>query len=349
MDIILEYLNSNPLSSSKVIFDAVSNKDNLVSYDKSYKTLTRYLTTLVSKRLVSFDGEGKGRKYSISKEYQIIYPIDIEQYFEKSFIDRDIKGGFNFDLINTLLKGAKLFTDDELEELDKLQESYNKNISKLTDVEYKKALEHLSIDLAWKSSEIEGNAYTLLETEFLIIEQRTAGGKSLKDANMLLNHKEAIDFLITNPAYLKQLTVANIEDIHSILIANLGVKRNIREGIVNVKGTKYKPLDNMHQIKEAVQDMCDLINSLENVFEKALLALVLISYIQAFGDGNKRTARIVSNGILMQNKFCPISFITIDSVEYKKAMLIFYEQNNLAAFKNIFIEQFKYSAITYFS
>jgi Fic family protein len=75
---------------------------------------------------------------------------------------------------------------------------------------------------------------------------------------------------------------------------------------------------------------------------------VLISYIQAFGDGNKRTARIISNGLLLQNNYSPVSFLTIDSVDYKKAMLIFYEQNNISAFKKIFIDQFEYAAISYF-
>ena len=80
----------------------------------------------------------------------------------------------------------------------------------------------------------------------------------------------------------------------------------------------------------------------------ALLALVLLSYIQAFSDGNKRTARITSNAILIANKYCPISFRTVDSVDYKKAMLIFYEQNNLSAFKKIFIDQFAFAVQTYF-
>ncbi len=84
------------------------------------------------------------------------------------------------------------------------------------------------------------------------------------------------------------------------------------------------------------------------IFEKALLSLVLLSYIQAFGDGNKRTARIISNALLMANGYCPISFRTIDSVEYKKAILIFYEQNNMNAFKEIFINQFEFAVKTYF-
>ena len=94
--------------------------------------------------------------------------------------------------------------------------------------------------------------------------------------------------------------------------------------------------------------MCRLVNREKNVFAKALLVLVLISYIQGFADGNKRTARIISNAILINNNYCPISFRTIDSVEYKKAMLIFYEQNNISALKKIFISQFEFAVNTYF-
>jgi Fic family protein len=117
---------------------------------------------------------------------------------------------------------------------------------------------------------------------------------------------------------------------------------------VGISGTNYKPLDNEFQIKEALQAMCDLINQKSNVFEKALLVLVLISYIQPFEDGNKRTARIISNAILMNEGFCPLSFRTIDSIDYKKAMLIFYEQNNISPFKRIFIDQFQFAVKTYF-
>jgi Fic family protein len=91
-----------------------------------------------------------------------------------------------------------------------------------------------------------------------------------------------------------------------------------------------------------------LINNKQNVFEKALLALVMLSYIQPFADGNKRTARIISNALLIAFQYCPISFRTVDSIEYKKAMLLFYEQNNIYAFKEIFKSQFEFAVKTYF-
>jgi Fic family protein len=344
---IVRFIAANPSQSSKVIWEAlVSVHDGL---KMSYATLKRRLNNLVSDNLLSSVGNGRGTKYVISQEFQLLYPIDIENYFAKDKADQLVKTRFNFDLITEVLKGASLFTEEELNILNELQEEYAENSAKLSEAENRKALEHLSIDLSWKSSEIEGNTYTLLETEALLKNSETANGKTMDEANMLLNHKQAIDFLVEEKSYLEPLSVAKIENIHSLLVQNLKVDRNIRKGIVNVTGTNYKPLDNEHQIREALQGMCDLVNNHDNVFEKALLVLVLISYIQAFGDGNKRTGRIISNGILIGNKCCPISFLTINSVDYKKAMLIFYEQNNISAFKRIFIDQFEYAAITYFS
>jgi Fic family protein len=165
---------------------------------------------------------------------------------------------------------------------------------------------------------------------------------------MLLNHKDALDFIIENKDYLNPLTVLKIEDIHNILTKELGVERNLRKRRVGISGTNYKPLDNEFQILEALKGACDIINNKKSIFEKALLALVLISYIQPFMDGNKRAARIVSNAILLNYGYCPLSFRTVDSIDYKKAMLLFYEQNNISNFKDIFIDQFEFAVKTYF-
>jgi len=94
--------------------------------------------------------------------------------------------------------------------------------------------------------------------------------------------------------------------------------------------------------------MCRLINAKKNGFEKALLAVVLISYIQPFEDGNKCTGRMLSNAILLAYDACPLSYRSVDSLDYKKAMLLFYEQNNVSAFKRLFIEQNVFAVNNYF-
>lgn len=251
-------------------------------------------------------------------------------------------------MIPEILNHLSLFTEEELGMLNALQIQFTQNIAQLTPAEYQKEMERLGIDLSWKSSQIEGNTYSLLETERLLKEKETAAGKTKEEAIMLLNHKDALDFIVQNPDYLNHLSVSRIEDIHSILIKELGVDRNIRTRRVGITGTNYRPIDNEFQIREALEQTCNLVNSRNNVFEKALFVLVLLSYIQAFNDGNKRIARIVSNAILIANHYCPISFRSVDSVDYKKAMLLFYEQNNISAFKKIFIQQFKFAVETYF-
>ena len=342
-------------NNRKAIIDFVITQPNVSSREIeeglqsiAIATIKRGLQKLVADHLITVTGKGKATRYQISPTYELLRPIDVAEYFRKEIDDRIIKTGFNHALMTEVLAKSKIFTDEEHEKLQKLQSVYLEKSQQLTSFEYKKELERLAIDLSWKSSQIEGNTYSLLETERLLKEKETAAGKPKDDATMLLNHKEAIDFIIEQADYVLPLKVRAIEDIHSILMKDLGIDRNMRKHRVGISGTNYKPLDNEFQIKEALERMCELVNSQHNIFEKALLVLALISYIQAFADGNKRTARIISNAVLISNHYCPISFRTVDSVEYKKAMLIFYEKNNIKPFKDIFFTQFQFAVNTYF-
>jgi len=338
---ILEFLKQNDKKSSNEILNGINKK-------KSIATIKRVLSKLIDEKLIISLGKGKATKYQISPYYNLFDDINIEEYYQKEIDERKITDSFNLNLISETLSSVNLFTNEESLALSTLQEIYTKNISRLSESEYRKELERLAIDLSWKSSQIEGNTYSLLETEQLLKEKETASGKTREEATMLLNHKEAIDFIIGEPDYLIPLSISKIEDIHSLLTKELEVSRNIRKHRVGISGTNYRPLDNEYQIKDALSAMCELVNNKDNIFEKALLSLMLISYIQPFIDGNKRTARIVSNAILLYYNYCPLSFRTVDSVDYKKAMLIFYEQNNITAFKKIFIEQFEFAVKTYF-
>ncbi len=338
---ILKWIESNPGLSSLEIHQSSG-------LSISYATTKRILAQLITEGFLLATGQGKATRYQLSAKYSLVTPIDPDDYFQKEIDEREIRAGFNMDLLKDTLKRVPVFSLEELSFLNGLQAVYKANISSLSPAAYNKELERLAIDLSWKSSQIEGNTYSLLETERLLKEKQTAAGKTRDEATMLLNHKEALDFIIEHPGYVSPLTVSRIEDIHSILVRDLQVERNIRKRRVGISGTNYKPLDNEFQIKEAMIAMCDLVNTESSVFSQSLLALVLISYIQPFADGNKRTARIISNAILMNNGFCPLSFRTVDSVFYKKAMLIFYEQNNISAFKKLYIEQFEFAVKTYF-
>lgn len=338
---ILDFVTEHGPCSSKEIHDGVNA-------DVAYATTKRALAKLVAENLLATQGRGKATRYVVSAAYRLFHPIDQAAYFEKEIDEREISDGFNFGLIQNILRNVPLFTAAELQHLNGLQQTYRDNVAQLSEAEYAKELTRLAVDLSWKSSQIEGNTYSLLETERLLNEKITTEGKSKDEATMLLNHKDALDFIIADPKYVSPLTVANFEDIHSLLVKELGIDRNIRKRRVGISGTNYRPLDNEFQIREALQDMCAVVNERQSAFEKALLVLVLISYIQPFADGNKRTARIISNAILIESGHCPISFRTVDSIDYKKAMLLFYEQNNISAFKRVFMEQFEFAVNTYF-
>lgn len=338
---MLQYLHYHPDSAKAEIKAGMS-------LEMSDATIKRVLSKAVKDGMVLVIGKGRATKYRLTPQAYVTMDLNLDTYFDKDVDEREVQEGFNFELINDILPKVELFAPEELNILNSAQEQFRQHLSEMNDTEYRKEMERLGIDLSWKSSQIEGNTYSLLETERLLREKETASGKTRDEAIMLLNHKDALDFILDVPDYLQPLKVNRIEDIHSILTKELGVERNIRHRRVGITGTNYRPLDNEFQIREALEDSVRLINSKSVVFDKALLALVLLSYIQAFTDGNKRTARIVSNGILIANGYCPISFRTVDSIDYKKAMLLFYEQNNIAAFKRIFIDQFLFAVKTYF-
>jgi hypothetical protein len=208
--IIVEWIKNNPKKSAQKIYDGLVANNLLTNVKLSLSTLKRRLSNLKESNLIISTGKGSGLKYSISPEYQFIYKIDSKTYFDKN--DREGKERFNFDLIENL-KTIRLFTDEELKELTRLQQEYEQNISQLSEDAYTVELERLSIDLTWKSSEIEGNTYSLLDTERLLKEKKTAEGKTLDEASMLLNHKEAIDYIILNADIFEILTIRDIENI----------------------------------------------------------------------------------------------------------------------------------------
>lgn len=282
---ILAYIKAHPSSSSREIF-------NGLDAPISYATLKRNLSKRMAEGLIVAEGRLKGTRYFLNPLYELLHTIDIDSYFSKEIDERVISRTFNLQLISGILKSGSVFSEKESSYLQSLQSDYENRVAQLTETEYNKDLERLAIDLSWKSSQIEGNTYSLLETERLLKEKETAEGKPKDDAIMLLNHKDAINFIVANPEYVSPLSVSAIEDIHSILIKGLGVERNIRQRRVGISGTNYVPLDNEYQIKETLEEMCTLVNTKNNPFEKAFLVLCILSYIQPFVDGNKRTARL---------------------------------------------------------
>ena len=326
---------------------SISQIKEQLGEDISQITLNRDLAKLVKSNFLDKTGKARAITYSVSNFYKLFADIDIEAYFQRDPDQRDALQGFNYGLFE-VLENVEIFSKKEKTLLASIKQEYQENVKSISPTLYNKEMERLTIELSWKSAQIEGNTYSLLETEKLFLERESAKNKTKEEATMLLNHKDALNFLLQNKNLAKELNLRVIEEVHSLLIKDLGVGKNIRKRGVGITGTAYKPLDNEFQIKEFLVKMCDVINAKENGFEKALLAIVLISYIQPFEDGNKRTGRMIGNALLINNEACPLSYRSVDSVDYKKAILLFYEQNNLSEFKQLFIEQNEFGVKNYF-
>ena len=251
---ILQYLHYHPLSSRDEIVHGTA-------FEGSDATMKRLLAAGVQNGDIVVEGKARATRYRLSHQAYLLMPLNMDTYFALDMDQRQVQTSFNFELIREQLPVVKLFTDEESAHLQELHTEFRMHVSEMTDNEYRKEMERLGIDLSWKSSQIEGNTYSLLETERLLRESKTADGKTKEEAVMLLNHKDALRFILDNPDYLQTLSVSHIEDIHQLLTKELSVDRGIRHRRVGITGTNYHPLDNEFQIREAMYDTCNLINT----------------------------------------------------------------------------------------
>lgn len=199
-----------------------------------------------------------------------------------------------------------------------------------------------------ETSRIEGNTYSLLETETLIKEKKEATGHSREEAMMILNHKETFELILKDKSKFKKLTLSEINQLHNLLVRGLNVTYGIRKQAVGITGTTYRPFANEFQIKEAMKKLIELPNKTENVLDKALITSSMVPYIQPYSDGNKRMGRMLTNALLLAHDYYPLSYRSVDEEEFKRALILFYEQNSVYHLKRIFIEQLLFAFDTYF-
>ncbi len=332
--------NSGSFSSSEVHTQLL-----LDGVDVSLVTIKRTLAEMLDQGLIATAGAGPSTAYTISTCGRLVNDVDAHVYCSHEPDTRSGMSTYNFALLAEFPKN--IFSPHELEILETATAEYGQRTAGTTPTIQKKELERLVIELSWKSSRIEGNTYTLLDTEKLILEHQEAPGKTKEETKMILNHKDAFTFIHEHKPEYKVLSRANLEHIHTLLTTDLDIDTGLRQHAVGVLGSKYIPLDNVHQIRDAVEQMIQAVNRAENPYTKALLALLATSYIQAFDDGNKRTGRLVANAVLMAYGCAPLSYRSVDEETFREAMLVFYELNSVLPMKEIFIDQYQFAAKNY--
>jgi Fic family protein len=211
-------------------------------------------------------------------------------------------------------------------------------------------LQRLLIDLSWNSSRLEGNTYSLLDTQRLLALGQASSEKSATDAQMILNHKEAIEFLVESAGEIgfNRYTITNL---HGLLSNNLlpdpRASGRLRTHAVGIHLSVYTPLAIPQLIEENFNLLLAKADAIQDTFEQAFFAMVHIPYLQPFDDVNKRVSRLAVNIPLNKKNLAPLSFVDVPKDLYIQGLLGVYEQQNVALLKDVFLWAYERSCLRY--
>lgn len=214
----------------------------------------------------------------------------------------------------------------------------------------KQILSRLLIDLAWNSSRLEGNTYSLLDTRRLIGLGQEAEGKDRLEAQMILNHKEAIEFLVSGAEEIGFNRVT-IQNLHALLADNLladpDAPGRLRRIAVGIEHSAFHPLEVPQLIEECFQELLEKANAIKDPFEQAFFVMVQLPYLQPFDDVNKRVSRLAANIPLIKGNFAPLSFTDVPQQSYLRAILGVYEMRRTEMLRDVFMWAYERSADRY--
>jgi hypothetical protein len=211
-------------------------------------------------------------------------------------------------------------------------------------------LGRLLIDLSWASSKLEGNTYTRLDTQRLIEHGEAAAGRDARETQMILNHKRAIEYLVDGADELGY-DIHTFQNLHALLSENLladpGASGKLRERIVDISGTVFRPLAIPQQIDEFFRAVLDKAAAIGDPFEQAFFLMVQIPYLQPFEDVNKRVSRLGANIPLLKHNLCPLSFVDVPERAYVEGTLAVYELNKVELLADVFTWAYERSCQQY--
>ena len=332
---ILDYIETHPGSGREDI------RRNTAP-DVSETTIWRALKRLVDANRIQASGKGRATGYTLAgasvvrAHLQTPYNRREPTSYSKEFLDRYIPD--------------KTFYLGEADR-QQLQAAGRLDIPPLPAGTYaRRILERLLVDLSWASSRMEGNTYNILETERLIQFGQEAVGKDRKEAVMILNHKEAIQYTVDNLAAIT-ISRPDIFNIHALLADGLlvdpAMAGRLRRMPVEISHSSYRPLGDQFEIEEEFEILVHKAANIADPFEQSFFLLVHIPDLQGFDDINKRTSRIASNIPLLKADLAPMSFVTMDDGDYIDGLFGVYELNNVSLLREAYVVAYRASAEHY--
>ncbi len=321
----------------------ITGIEHMLTKKVSRPTLSRYLKELRDNHLIVQSGAARNVTYTINHDGIHAYDYDLTVY--DSSDTSTAQTLFNHELFTTC---DHVFSHDEQARLNEATKRFREWREKTPSVYRALAYERCAIEFSWKSSKIEGNTYSLLETEALLKNSIEAKGKPHDDATMILNQKKVFD-LTMGDVFTDLFSVHTLTDMHKLLVSDLDIPHDLRIAPVGITGTNYAPLRFQSQVREALESLFALVKKEDDPFHAALVLLAGIAYIQPFADGNKRTSRHIANAILHKNNMSPVAWRVVDEVEYKKCMIAFYELGNIRPLALLWLENYIETIKTFFT
>lgn len=211
-------------------------------------------------------------------------------------------------------------------------------------------LSRLLIDLSWASSRLEGNTYSLLDTKRLIESGQAAAGKDALETQMILNHKDAIEYLVRDPE-LAGLNSNTIISLHAFLsdglIEDPLACGCLRRRAVGIGGSVYLPVAFPQRVEELFDIVIQMASEIVDPFEQSFFLMVHLPYLQPFEDMNKRVSRLAANIPFIRHNLCPLSFIDVPQQAYVDAILGVYELNRIELLRDVFVWAYERSCQQY--
>lgn len=336
---------------------------DLLNISINDKTLQRRLVTLAADGKITVEGVKRGTKYFSAGRPQRPSETDLKDNDSAifshtsrtvlNFLDKPLhtreKVSYNREFLEDYVPNKTIYVPIDLRQ--RLHEEGKRFDEDLAAGTYARQIsERLLIDLSYNSSRLEGNTYSRLDTQRLFEQGISAEGKVHEETVMIVNHKEAILFLIENAAdiELNSFTLLNLHNLLSQdLLSDPASCGNIRRIEVDIGKSAYKPLNNPHVIKEMLELILLKARKIKDPFEQSFFVLIHLSYLQAFEDVNKRTARLACNIPFIKSNLCPLSFTDVSRDDYSAALLAVYEKNETGPMQELFCWAYSRSAQQY--
>lgn len=333
------------------------------------RTLQRRLATLAEQGRITVTGQGRATRYRrapVMAGGQAVLPALQAGGFAESYVPTTPEGeevrrlvrqplqarqpvGYNREFLDAYRPNATWYlTQAHRQRLLELGGSTDGDRPAGTYA--RQIVNRLLIDLSWNSSRLEGNTYSLLETERLLETGEGAEGKDAREAQMILNHKAAIELLVDSAGEVgfNRYTIMNLHALLSDnLMADPQASGRPRQRPVDIGGTVYHPLEVPQLIEECLQQILDTAAAIEDPFEQAFFAMVQLPYLQPFEDVNKRVSRLAANIPLIQKNLCPLSFVDVPERAYVDGILGVYEINRIELLRDVFLWAYARSSARY--